>query len=223
MGLAQVHGQLLNMGAALRSPRLRWILWSVAIGSLLAACWGSRAYLLRSVGMALVAEDELQRADVIYVLGGASVERGREAAKLYRQGWAQRVVFTGSNVPNVLAIYGMQRSEAGTSFDMAVRAGLPPEQGELLEEGTSTMEEQRAILTHARANAYQRVIICTTRFHTGRVRRVFGGALTTHGIALLVHGTPADAYDEGTWWNTEEGLIACTNEYLKSAYYWWRY
>ena len=38
---------------------------------------------LRNVGAVLIVEDPLEKADAIFLLGGGSYDRGREAAKLF--------------------------------------------------------------------------------------------------------------------------------------------
>jgi len=36
-------------------------------------------------------------------------------------------------------------------------------------------------------------------------------------------GAPEEGFSKSNWWQTESGLIAVNNEFLKWAYYWWNY
>lgn len=53
-------------------------------------------FLLRSVGAYLVVEDALQPASAILVLNGESPLRALEAAKIYKEGWAPKVILNQS-------------------------------------------------------------------------------------------------------------------------------
>ena len=185
--------------------------------------WSFRFPILRQMGEHLAAVDPLDRVEVVYVLGGASLERGEEAAVVIEQGFAPRAVFTGGNVPSVLEAEGIAKVEAQVSLDAAVRAGLDPVVGEILAEGTSTMEEAIAILAHAKAHGYTKVMILSSTFHMRRVGFVFRDRFRKEGIEVILHGAKARTYSEERWWESEEGLLTVNNEYTKLVYYWLKY
>lgn len=188
--------------------------------ALLLLGWNQRAAILRGMGNFLVTEDPLAHADEVFVLGGAIVDRGIEAANVYRQGISDRFIFTGAPIPTALEGLGIDSTEAACTRNEAVRSGIPVGNTAVLNKGTSTYEEAEALLAQAVADGADTVMIISSRFHLRRVGRVFRKRFAGSGITILLHGAPSQTYDERTWWTSEEGLIMVNNEYVKLMYYW---
>ena len=93
----------------------------------------------------------------------------------------------------------------------------------VIPEGTSTMEESDVILQYLTDNGISSCIIVSSKFHTRRVRRVFKDKLEDEGIQVLITGAPSRSYEEDKWWQSENGLLAVNNEYVKLLYYWLKY
>ena len=72
-------------------PRRRVRLW---IGAFLALVLLALAAAVLGVGRWLIVEDPLEKANAIVVLSGRMPMRAREAAALYREGWAPQVWVT---------------------------------------------------------------------------------------------------------------------------------
>ena len=197
----------------------RRLVWCIAILLLLLLGWWCRFGILRSIGNFLVRTDPPARGDALYVLGGAAVERAVAANKLFREGMAPVVIFTGGVKPEVLRINGIDRTEADICRRVAVIAGLPEARTELLEIGSSTREESFAVRDQALARGYDTVVVVTTEFHTRRVGNVFREALEPAGITVLVRAAPSHRYNAARWWQSEDGLMMVNNEYVKLLYY----
>src|ERR1017187_4105285 len=76
------------------SPR-KWprrLLWLAAFCFLLSAFYFLRAPLLRSAASLWIINDPLQHADAIVLLGGGLETRPFAAARLYRDGYAPRIL-----------------------------------------------------------------------------------------------------------------------------------
>ncbi|MBK7086745.1 MAG: YdcF family protein [Flavobacteriales bacterium] len=207
-------------------PRSTFAKALLTLGVLVLLCgtlWWMRFSILRAAGNYLMPEDPLQQVDAVYVLGGSSLDRGREAARVMHGGWSPMVYFTGGNIPTALESIGVMRTEAEVCLQAAIQAGLPPEQGHALRVGTSTMEESQFIRVHAKGQGYKRILVISSRFHLRRIGRVFREPFAQEGITVLLHGAPSDQFDEARWWQYEEGLIMLNNEYAKLLYYAWRY
>lgn len=185
--------------------------------------WSQRMALLRGMGNFLITEDPPAHVDEVFVLGGAIVDRGIEAAKVYQQGISGRFIFTGAPIPTALEGLGIDSTEAACTRNQAVRYGLPLATTVVLNKGTSTYEEAEALLAQAQADGADSVMIISSRFHLRRVGRVFRKRFAGSGITILLHGAPSQTFDERTWWTSEEGMIMVNNEYVKLGYYWWRY
>lgn len=179
--------------------------------------------ILRGMGNYLITEDPATRVDAVFVLGGSVLDRGVEAARVYRQGLADRFIFTGAPVPQVLEALGIDSTEAECTRHAAVLAGLPPELTTVMNVGTSTYEEFQALLAYARSEGMDSVMIISSSFHLRRIGRVFRKPFRQAGITVLLHGAPSSVYDERRWWASEEGLIMVNNEYVKLGYYLLKY
>lgn len=218
---------LAAVSTAAPSPRRARIKrWSLRLGIpllVLAICWMSRHAILRGMGALLITPDAPGPVDAIYVLGGAPLDRGVEAAQVWTQGWTDRMVFTGENVPNALQALDIMLSEGEVCRRVAVNGGVPDSATHTLEIGTSTMEEAIAILDDALQHGHQRVMILSTSFHLRRIRYVFRERFRKAGVEVLLHPAPGLRFQEDRWWESEEGLLMVYNEYVKLVYYFLRY
>lgn len=203
-------------------PRRSLVLLLVSI-LLAGGLWYGRVPLLRALGGFLTREDPLRHADALYVLGGASLDRGREAARVMQAGWCDHAWFLGANIPTVLESMGLPLPEAEVSLQAAVRAGLARGKGSVLRYGTSTAEEADAILVHAHRAGFDTIVVLSSKFHLRRIHGVFARHPQARGITVLLHGAPAVLFREEAWWRYEDGLVMLANEYLKLVYYAWRY
>lgn len=96
--------------------------------------------------------------------GAALARRAELAHRLFTEGRAPRVVFTGGVGRN-------GPSEASVAAAHAVSLGLPPEVAVLEEHSTSTRENARFAARILGAQA--RVLVVTDAYHVFRARRVF--------------------------------------------------
>lgn len=201
----------------------RFMLSLVALAIVVGLGWLFRYPLLRGVGHFLIKQDNELHADAVYVLGGAPVERGTEAARLVMTGLAGTAVCMGENIPTVLEAEGSLLSDADLSRRVMLRAGADSTRIEQVERGTSTWEEATAALAHAQARGYDTMTVVSTEFHLRRVKRVFRQQLHGRPITVIVRGAPSQSYDSERWWTSEEGLLMVNNEYVKLLYYWVKY
>jgi len=206
-----------------RIPRSRAIIALAVLLALVGTVHAARHAILRGLGAFLVTEDALVHADAIVVLGGASLERGAEAARLYRAGWAPAVYCTSGMVPTIYQAENIDRNEAEVTRDVVIRQGVPADRCFAIEQGTSTKEEADAILAHKMDPSVDTLIVVSSRFHLRRVGFVFRRRFAERGITVVLRGAASTQFDEARWWDKEEGLMMCQNEYVKLLYYWWKY
>lgn len=81
---------------------------------------------------------KLEKADLILALGSNDLRVAEHAAKLYLQGWAPMLMFSG-NV-GALTRGKFARSEAETFAEIAIEKGVPPEAILIEAESTNTGE-----------------------------------------------------------------------------------
>src|SRR5580700_1963854 len=107
---------------ALRRPRSRWFV--LGLGGILLL--GIVVFLF-CIGRWLFVEDPPEKAQAIVVLSGGMPMRAREAAKLYREGWAPKVWLTHSTEPGAtLGAMGIiYISEDAYDVQVLMHEGVP--------------------------------------------------------------------------------------------------
>ncbi len=201
----------------LRMPTWAWVLGVLVALAVIGVA--KRNTLLRAMGDFLITEQPATHVDEVFVLGGAIVDRGIEAAKVYERGISNKFVFTGAPIPTAIEGLGIDSTEAACTRHEAVRYGLPLANTVVLNKGTSTFEEAEALLAQAQADGADTVMVISSMFHLRRVGFVFRKRFAGSGITVLLHGAPSQTFDERQWWTSEEGLIMVNNEYVKLLYY----
>lgn len=182
-----------------------------------------RAPLLRWFATSLIVEDPVQKADVMFVLSGGGYDRGNEAAKIMREGFVNNIVCTGGNPFVELKVFNIDTLESDMTVADLRRLKIPDSLITQIREGTSTKEESEIILKYCVKNKIKKAIVLSSKLHTHRINEVFRKKLKDAGVQLIVRGAPSSRFNEMQWWQSEEGLIAVNNEWLKRIYYWLKY
>jgi uncharacterized SAM-binding protein YcdF (DUF218 family) len=187
--------------------------------ALLALAFVCRAPLLREAANAWIVNQPLSKADVIVVLGGGLDTRPFEAARLYHQGLAPRILVMKPRLSAAIEL-GLQPSEADLTRDILLKKKVPAAAiivpPNLV---TNSYDEAITVRKWARQNAARKVIIPTDIFHTRRVQWLYGKELKGTGIRVQIEAVPVRDYAADNWWRQEQGIIAFQNEVLKYAYY----
>jgi uncharacterized SAM-binding protein YcdF (DUF218 family) len=115
----------------------------------------------RAVAERFVTIDSLAKADYIIVLGGDHA-RGVEAANLYREGWAPKVIVTSDG-------------DAADKLAEVVRAYGVPAKDILIDRAATRTNDHPATVAALSGidRSRDRFIIVTSQFHTGRSKAVF--------------------------------------------------
>ena len=189
-------------------------------GILLLVLFLLRVPILRCIGNQLICEDKMEKVEAMFVLGGDPWDRGNEAVRLYKEGYAGKIICTGEIVPRLFLIAGIEYPESELTQMNIIAQGVPESNVELLCKGTSTKEESDYILDYCKEHHISNLAIISSKFHTRRIRHTFRKKFRDAGMQLIIHGAASSAYDEDFWWRSEEGLIFVNNEYIKLCYYW---
>ena len=175
--------------------------------------------ILRSFASFLIVEDEIEYVAQGFVLSGGAFDRGNKAAELFLDGKIGQFVCTGANQsPDIMAL-GIDTLESDLTKLQMLKMGVPSNKIKLIKEGTSTQEESEIILEYALENQLQELVVISSKFHTRRVKQVFVNKFEKEGVTVLIQGASSSSFDEMKWWESEYGLIAINNEYLKQLYY----
>ena len=178
--------------------------------------------LVSGIGMYLAPNDlarcELQpspdsacgRADAIVAIsGGDTSARTAEAVKLYKAGWADKLIFSGA------ALDKSGPSNAAAMSREAEAAGVPPEDIILEEYGETT--EENATNSHDLFEilGVNDIILVTSGYHQRRASLEF--TTRSSGVAVRSHPVQNDSQWSAFWWMTPSGWYLAISELVKIA------
>ncbi|HAA00238.1 MAG TPA: hypothetical protein DEP18_09500 [Flavobacteriales bacterium] len=199
----------------------RIIRWSVFFAILL-LLFVFRFSIMRGMAGVLVSVDEPQKVEACFVLGGSSYERGLFAVKMFEKGYADKFICTGENVPSILEALGQAMTEAEVTAFYMRSAGIPDSSLAVINKSTSTREEAKVIREYCESNGLKKVMLLSSKFHTARMRKVFRSEFRSSSVEWIIVGAPSTKYNEFKWWESEEGMIALNNEWMKTIWYWFK-
>jgi len=174
------------------------------------ALWmcGGGSYILRSLGWLVVAQEPLEKADILVVAIDANGAGTLEAADLVHRGVSTQV-----------AVFNDPPGPVDREF---IRRGLPYEDRgavstrQLLSLGiqnvkqiprrTTGSEQEGDILpTWCEEQGYHSVILITSSDHSRRVSRILRRSVRGHWVRVSVKASPYSEFDPNAWWKTREG------------------
>ncbi len=167
--------------------------------------------------------DPLVAAEALFVFPGDLPARARCAARLYREGLAPVVVFSGGRVAPQLEAIGRPVPDAILNAEVARSFGVPPEAIVTLDAGTSTFEDAGVLADWLRLTGLRSVIAVTSPSHSRRALWTTRLALDPLGANLQLASCGQPYAPEDLWFLEEEPLIRTTNETLKLVLYLGRY
>ena len=178
-----------------------------------------RKPILRGLGNYLIYENEPQKAEAMFVLSGSPYDRGREAARLFKEDFAESIVCVGENIPHNFKVLDIRLTESELTKLQIIKSGVSEDAITVLPKGTSTLEESDHILHFCKANGFVKIMVVSSKFHTRRIRQVFRKKFAREGIEVVIRGAPSSEFSEKSWWENEYGLLFVNNEYVKQLYY----
>ena len=176
------------------------------------------------LGRRLIRSDPLKHADVIVVLGSERLERTFEAATLYHEGWAPRILLL--RPPDYV------RDELRQRFDVSIPVQLDVQKSILAQMHVppsavdaspkiqdSTRQEAVNTAEYARQHGYRRMIVVTSPYHTSRAGGLFQNA-ARGSCEVIVHPDRYETADPNQWWIRYPDRSDVVFEYMKRVYAW---
>jgi uncharacterized SAM-binding protein YcdF (DUF218 family) len=194
--------------------------WHAAL--LLLIAWPLVAW---AAGAALVAPSEPGHADALVVLAGSSTykERTREAAQLFKEGRAPRVVLTDDNQLSGWSSEAQRNPlYVERAADELKRQGVPEAKIEIVPEVVaSTRDEAVRMREYTQSNGLHSILVVTSAYQVRRARWIFDRVFDGSSVAVSFVGVPPGEQTPRplTWWLHRQGWRMVAGEYLKLGYY----
>lgn len=152
---------------------------------------------LVGIGHALAVEDPLAKTDVIIAISGDNGPRTQTAVRLWKQGYAPVVLFSGGSLdPESVSSAELMKRDA-------VRLGVPA--AAILVEPASTTTEENARLTAQlmTERGLRTAILVTSPYHQRRASIFFSRAFAANGLEFRNHPAFDPDWDPDRWWIRE--------------------
>ncbi len=180
------------------------------------------AWAIRGVGQWLVVQDALEPAQAIVVLSGRMPVRAREAAEIYRQGFAAQIWITRPASPEE-ELRQMGIGFVGEEFynqRVLIQLGVPTDAIRVLDKPVINTEQEVLEISDAlRQEGGSKVIVVTTKPHTRRVKAIWK-RLVGNSPRLMVRYASQDGYDGVHWWRRTSDALDVVRELLGLANAW---
>lgn len=186
--------------------------------------------LFQDLGEFLVFDERPSHSDAIVVLlsGIEYYPRLIEAASLYRDASAERIIINGNRKDDVLR--GLEKdgfqpccpwyedalrvlSLLGVARDKVIYINA--------EDAYETATEAEAVGKMILQMGYKKIILVTSKYHTRRARyiwsKMYDGKLNVCSVSAKT-----DPYDPGGWWKDGRQIRWLMTEYGSWIYYYWK-
>ena len=157
------------------------------------------------LGTFMAPQDPLRKSDAIFVFAGTLVERPLEAADLYREGYAPRIVIT--RAVREQAIFSLERrgvripTDADLNREALLGVGVPA--SALIEPDRihdNTAEEVDTLRQLVAQYHWHRIILVSSQYHLRRIRFATWREFRGTDVQLLLRGSRYDPSVPGRWW-----------------------
>ena len=181
-------------------------------------------YLLGMVGRYLITEHPLVNADLILILSGQTLLRVPEGARIYHEGFAQKILLTREPLPRGtedLVKVGIRFPDSQETSIAILEALRVPRKAILtLEERTnSTRTEMQAVAGFLKGHSVRTMIIVTSKSHTTRAQKIFAAGLGP-GVRLILRPVSSDPFDPSRWWRDRQDAKDVLHEYQALVDFW---
>lgn len=168
----------------------------------------------------LIVRTPLKTSDIIVILGGWRKDRVLYAIKLYKKGYAEKLLFTGGEIE----LPGLNNvTWANLAKREAVSSGIPEETILLEERPTSTYEDAKYVREDMLKMNFHSAIIVSNPTHMRRVAFIFHRLFENDKILLVLSPVEDGWFKKERWWTREEELVEVFNEYVKLILYYFKY
>lgn len=164
------------------------------------------------LGVWLSPQSKLSKSDVIVAISGGETQSRTEAAiKLYKDGWAPKIIFSGA------AQDTSGPSNAAAMRAIALNNGIPA--GDILLDEVSENTQQNALAVAAiiKSRGYKQIILVTSPYHQRRAFLSFRAVLGNE-VHIINHSAVDHSWRRLGWWTNEYSYKLTITELQKSLF-----
>jgi len=164
------------------------------------------------LGFYLSPQSVLAKSDVIVAIsGGDTIARTAEAVKLYNEGWAPHIIFSGA------ALDPSSPSNAQTMAKAAEKQGVPSSAIQLEESAANTQENSADVAVMVKNHGYHKLILVTSPYHQRRASILFERAVAKD-VTVLNHSSYDKTWRRSDWWATPYSRALTLSELQKTLF-----
>jgi uncharacterized SAM-binding protein YcdF (DUF218 family) len=169
-------------------------------------------------------EDQLRRADAVFVLGGSRMERPLEAADLYREGYAPLIALSPENEEPAEAVArarGISLPRKAEIQAAALIASGIPRDAFILSGGNAdnTAAEGVFLRSLTTSRGWRTVIVVTSKYHMRRAGFAIRRALAGTGVEVVMRASRYDPANPARWWRSRSDIRYFVAEWQKLIAY----
>lgn len=177
---------------------LRNLVWTIAVIVIIIIA------LPLLVGWYLSPQDTLEKVDAIAVVsGGDNNARIEKGTQLYKEGWADTIIFSGAAAEGDV-------SNAKAMKRIAIKMGVPEEAILIEEKSTTTLENAEMsaiIITEIGAKS---IILVTSPYHQRRTYELFKKSLPD--VRIINQSALDEEWRKKGWWESNVGRFLTLGE-----------
>lgn len=154
-------------------------------------------------------EGKCQKVDaIVAVSGGDTLARTDEAVRLYKQGWASSLIFSGAAQDKT------GPSNAAVMRTDAIKAGVPASAISIEEQGATTKQNADKTQQLLEEKNIKTVILVTSAYHQRRAGLEFSERAASK-VTIINHPVASDKQWSSWWWLTPGGWYLAVSELVK--------
>lgn len=187
------------------SSRVTRILFVIFVVSLI--LYFAHPVVLSEIGQYLIAEDSIQPADAIIVIGrDKKGERVEHAVKLFRQGLGKQLIISSCQI-------AWQTNELDIMKQQVLTLGVPREAMLIDRDGTTpTVQAEHASDLMVRTGLKSAILVSSS-YHSARAIKAFRSVMSLSGIKVASAPVATTIFDPGAWWKSRKGAKTVFKEY----------
>jgi uncharacterized SAM-binding protein YcdF (DUF218 family) len=164
------------------------------------------------IGYYLSPQDTLVKSDaVVAISGGDTDSRTKEAVRIYQEGLASHLIFSGAALdPN-------SPSNAQAMASAAIAAGVPKLAIQLDETAANTRQNAAGVAAIVTKDDFRSIILVTSPYHQRRADITFHRALGKN-FTIINHSSYDEQWRRSHWWATPTSRALTFAELQKVAF-----